>query len=361
MVRGGRSSGGSTLAWLVAVLVLGAWAAPGPAQDQAEPQAEKEGRPRIEIEPKSLYVGEVFVGDQGKGEIKIRNTGTAVLKILHVRSSCGCTVAKLKEEDREIPPGGSTILPVAMKPSKVRQGDRFVKSLTILSNDPIQPALPVRVEARVKVGVDAIPYSLVFKKMQYGEVRTQELKLKSFTDEAFQITKIQQGTGPVMIEYDRELVAREHTVRVTVGPMPEPNNLHQRLRIYTTHSKTPRVDTPLLVEVEKLVTVSPSYLNLGRHDPGSTVKTKMTFSTKDDRVIESVDVRVTRFPMEVTAASVEASPDQWELVFKVPEELGGRKLISPMVMTTNIKEAGPIKVTMSLTINRPAGEPPAQE
>ena len=344
---------GAALAWGTGSVT--AWAqeqaASKPSQeaDQAEPQK----WPRIEIEPKSLNVGEVFVGEDGKGEIKIRNTGDAELQILNVRSSCGCTATKLKATDRRIPPGSEVALFVTMKPSKTRHGDRFVKSITILSNDPLRPALPVRVEARVKVGVDAIPYSLIFKKMQYGEVRGQDLKLKSLTDEAFRITDIQGAGGPVVLSYDRELTAKEHIVKVSVGPMSDPNNMHLRLRIDTTHSKSPMLYVPLLVEVEKLVTVSPPYLNLGRNEPGSTVERKVTFSTKDGQPVKSVNVEVTRYPMEVEARPVEGSPNEWILGFKIPEDMETRKLISPVLLTTNVDKAGPIKITLSVTVTGP--------
>ncbi|UCG32963.1 MAG: DUF1573 domain-containing protein [Phycisphaerales bacterium] len=360
--RNGRCA--MSVLWLT-VLVWGtglatAWGQEqkGPEPSQKAGQDEPQRWPRIEIEPKSLNVGEVFVGEDGKGEIKIRNTGDAELQILKVRSSCGCTAAKLKAADHRIPPGGEVTLPVTMKPSKIRQGDRFVKSITIMSNDPLQPALPVRVEAQVKVGVDAIPYSLIFKKMQYGEVRGQELKLKSMTGEAFKITGIQGGSGPVVLGYDRALEATEHTVNVSVGPMPDPNNMHLRLQINTTHSKMPTLHVPLLVEVEKLVTVSPPYLNLGRNEAGSMVERKVKFTTKDGQPIESVNVEVTRYPMDVEAHPVEGSPNEWILGFKIPEEMEARKLISPVLLTTNVDKAGPVKITLSVTVTGPAAAEP---
>lgn len=348
---------GAVLAWGAAPATLWGQEQTKPEPSQEADQAEAQKWPRIEIEPKSLSVGEVFVGEDGKGEIKIRNTGEAELRILKIRSSCGCTAAKLKPTDQRIPPGGEVTLPVTMKPSKTRHGDRFVKSITIMSNDPLRPALPVRVEAQVKVGVDATPYTLIFKKMQYGEVRGKDLKLKSLTDEAFKITKIQGASGPVVLSYDRDLEAMEHTVKVSVGPLPDPNNMHLRLRINTTHSKTPTLYVPLLVEVEKLVTVSPPYLNLGRSEPGSTVERKVTFTTKDGQPVESVSVEVTRQPMEVEVRPVEGSPNDWILGFKIPEDMEARKVISPVLLTTNVDKAGPVKIVLSVTVTEPsAGE-----
>jgi hypothetical protein len=357
--------------WLVAIPALAALSTPAFAQEKSRQETAKQettkqetankAKPRIEVEPRSLYVGEVFVGEKGKGEIKVMNTGTAVLKIYRVQSSCGCTVAGLKSEDKEIQPGGSITLPVTMKPSKVKQGDKFVKTVTIHSNDPIQPALPVRVEARVKLGVDSIPYSLVFKKMQFGEVRTQELKLKSYTDEEFKITRIDGVSGPLMVDFDEDRIAKEHVIKVTVGPLADFRNMHRRLVARTTHSKTPKVDIPVLVEVEKLVTVSPSYLNLGRHEAGSTVKKRITFTTKDDKPVESVQVRATRYPVEVKAEPIEGAVNQWTLTFKVPEDMPGSKLISPLEMTTNIEKAGPVRLTFSLTVNKPPKAPTTQD
>jgi hypothetical protein len=360
MIQIGRNGRYAMLVLLGAGLAWGTGAARAWAQAQAESkpsqeadQTEPQKWPRIEIEPKSLNVGEVFVGEDGKGEIKIRNTGDAELQILNIQSSCGCTATKLKATDRRIPPGGEVTLFVTMKPSKTRHGERFVKSVTISSNDPLRPALPVRVEAQVKLGVDTIPYSLIFKKMQYGEVREQDLKLASMTDEAFRITNIEGAGGPVVLGYDRDLMAKEHIVKVSVGPMADPNNMHLRLRIDTTHSKTPALYVPLLVEVEKLVTVTPPYLNLGRNEPGTTVERKVTFSTKDGKPVESVNVEVTRYPMEVEAHPVEGSPNEWTLGFKIPEDMEAQKLISPVLLTTNVDKAGPIKITLSVTVTGP--------
>ncbi len=334
---------------LVAIFALGTYVSPAPGQEDSPDPA---GRPRIEIEPKSLNLGAIFLGDKGKGEVTIRNTGTATLNISRVKSSCGCTAAFLNDRARRIEPGGSSVLPVTMKPKKSPRGDIFKKTLTIFSDDPLQPALPISVECQVMLGVDVSPASAVFRKMQHGEVRTVELTLTSYTEEPFRITSIDELPGPVILDYDKDLEALKHKVMVVVGPYTGSDKMHARLNIHTTHSKTKLVETMLLVEPEKLVEVVPNWLNLGRHDPGEIVEKQVTIRAAGGRKLETIEARVTRFPIEVTVRRVESGePDQWVLSFKVPEDMAGRKLISPLELTTNIKEAGPVRVNMSLKIN----------
>lgn len=335
--------------WLAIGLGVGAGLSLAHAQEE---KPKPTGRPRIEIEPKSLNLGAIFVGEKGKGQIIIKNTGTAPLKISRTQSSCGCTAVFLENHQRIIPPGGSSVLSVTMRPKKIGKGEIFAKTVTIFSNDAIQPTLPIRIECEVLIGVDVTPYTAIFRKLRHGEVRTVELKLTSMTEEEFHISSIDELPGPVLLEFDPKRKARTHTVKITAGPMPDTNNVHNRIRIHTTHSKTPLVEAMLLIDIEKLVEVIPNWLNLGRCDPGQIVEKQITVRATGGHAVETIEPKVSRYAIEVSARKIETDkPDQWMLSFKVPQDLAGRKVISPLILTTNIKEAGPIKVNMSLKVN----------
>ena len=63
---------GAVLAWGTGPTAAWGQEPTEPEPNQKDAQAEPQRWPRIEVEPKSLSVGEVFVGDEGKSEISSR-------------------------------------------------------------------------------------------------------------------------------------------------------------------------------------------------------------------------------------------------------------------------------------------------
>ncbi len=133
-----------------------------------------------------------FFGDLREGQIvshefTIKNIGSDTLKILKVRSSCGCTVAKLKKD--ELAPGDSTTINVTFN-SKNRKGAQ-TKYVYVLSNDPVVPKLKFVLKANVfdkNANIKAIKngprlklqtYQVNFGKVEKGVKKTARLKFSN--------------------------------------------------------------------------------------------------------------------------------------------------------------------------------------
>ena len=96
--------------------------------------------PVMTVENPTIDYGEVMKGeDDGVRYFKFKNTGKSPLKLVNVRSSCGCTVPTYPKE--EIMPGEEAEIMVKynMHPG------RFSKSITITTNGE-----PDRVVLRIK-------------------------------------------------------------------------------------------------------------------------------------------------------------------------------------------------------------------
>src|SRR5206468_1084561 len=93
--------------------------------------AAEEGRPRIALDEPVFDFGTVDRGARVDHTFRVPNRSGATLRIDHVKSSCGCTVAVLSE--REVPPGGEAR--VALSLDTARLAGRTTKTVNVYTND----------------------------------------------------------------------------------------------------------------------------------------------------------------------------------------------------------------------------------
>ena len=114
-------------------------------------QNQREGRPKIEVIPKSYDFGEIKYGKIVRHSFKIRNLGNEVLEIKKLATSCACTEAKIVKD--RIFPGEEAELKViydtgAMTGLHAKGTQERI--IYIKTNDPISPQTEVMIYAYVK-------------------------------------------------------------------------------------------------------------------------------------------------------------------------------------------------------------------
>ena len=108
-------------------------------------EEEKANAPRLAVTDRLQDLGKVNEGSQTVAEFEITNHGQSMLNIRKVKSNCGCFVADLDKDN--IKPGKSVILKGTFDASG-RKGNQN-KSITIYSNDPIDPVQVVSIKASI--------------------------------------------------------------------------------------------------------------------------------------------------------------------------------------------------------------------
>jgi len=129
------------------LMLLAASRSPGqlpPTPKEAQTDA---AGPRLFVGQRILELGTVLEGDTVPLVWTLENRGSAELKILTVSSSCGCTVVKLTEEEKIIPPQKSLTLNGSFD-STGRLEEQH-KTITVYTNDPMEPELQLEVRAKV--------------------------------------------------------------------------------------------------------------------------------------------------------------------------------------------------------------------
>jgi hypothetical protein len=107
-------------------------------------EAEKVNAPSAVIDNNILDFGSVPEGEIVKHDFKLTNKGKTDLLIRNVKASCGCTAVK---NENEVKPGQTIDLKVEFN-SKGKRG-RQNKSVTIITNDPINSTLVLRIMGEV--------------------------------------------------------------------------------------------------------------------------------------------------------------------------------------------------------------------
>jgi hypothetical protein len=103
------------------------------------------GTPKADVPQKKFTFSEVLEGEVVTHAYVIKNQGTASLKVLGVRTSCGCTTAQRPET---IAPGAQD--QVVVKGNTSGYGGRnFHKTITVSTNDPDQPRIELQLSGPV--------------------------------------------------------------------------------------------------------------------------------------------------------------------------------------------------------------------
>lgn len=125
--------------------------ATGNAQLPPTPDSSGGGKPgkapRVLVDERMRDLGTVYAGDRLEVTWTLKNAGSADLIIDRTTASCGCTIVKLTDADKIIPPGGAITLH-AQFDSTGRKGEQ-VKSVTVYTNDSLEPQTELSFRANV--------------------------------------------------------------------------------------------------------------------------------------------------------------------------------------------------------------------
>ncbi len=113
-------------------------------------KAYEESHAQVKLSPSEYGFGRVRYGDVAKTEFVLANQTSSALNITRISTSCGCTTATVA--DRQLKPGGSTVVKVKFNPA-VHKDDSDLGQLTrtifIDTDNPNYPRLIAKITADV--------------------------------------------------------------------------------------------------------------------------------------------------------------------------------------------------------------------
>ena len=161
------------------VLILTIWSPLAEAQLPPVPQptvADGGPQPKLFVAQRRLDLGPVIEGDTKRATWVLENQGKADLMITSTRSSCGCTVVKLTEEEKTIKPGGSLDLKADFNSSGRK--NQQTKSITVHTNDPTEPTIKLSFNVTIEALYELTPSKLVnLRSIRRGQNASQTIDL----------------------------------------------------------------------------------------------------------------------------------------------------------------------------------------
>jgi hypothetical protein len=247
----------------ISYLAVIVYASASPAVDTES--AATNAVPKITCDAPTFSFGEQDQDQDVAHTFKLKNEGTATLKISKVKPACGCTVATISSKILE--PG--EIATVAARLSlKGRRGVQR-KSITVESNDPKSPNYRLWITGTAVIEIGIEPTQVNFGQISGGDKPLKkEAKLISRKGDA-RIVEIVGASEKFTAEKADDENGNATRIVVTALPPFERGYWRGEFTIKTTHPGKPDIKLPVSAMVPEKVYVIPSTVILrGNHPKG---------------------------------------------------------------------------------------------
>ncbi len=252
------------------------------------------------------------IGDQQQVShtFSFTNVGKGDLVIQDARGSCGCTVPQLAK--RTYAPGESGTLQVVFNPAN-RRGQQS-QTVTVRTNDPMQPITRLSVQAVVQPRTLVMPQSLSFGFVPKGAGNEMDVTVMSL-EESFDVTKafVELTPLPQNMEHMKPDWKPEDVFKVRIGERgtqqqdgktytqrlvhvkvadDAPIGLLRNVRLVVEHNdpSTTRFELPILATQLGDVTFTPPRLSFGRVAPNTPVNKQVIIRSASNTPFEITKV-----------------------------------------------------------------------
>ena len=300
-------------------------------------------------------VGKVAKGEKVKVDFELRNDGPVELLISAVHPTCGCTVASF---DARMPPGGSGKIHAEI--DTVDFAGPIAKTLTVLSNDPVQPRITLTIKARVEPQINTFPgYArFVYVQDQTPVTVKQWLWTDNFADLKVLEVKspykfVQTKFRPATTEERRPEASspNQWVIETTILPDAEVGALRDFLVVETNHPKQKELRLAITGFVRPLLSVTPAVADFGALElTAATQDLSLVLINFGEAAIEIRGVTASVPGVEAKIKPIEAGR-RWEvkltLTGKMPKGRTDATLTIETTSTTQPTLQVPLRGTVS--------------
>ena len=247
-----------------------------------------------------------------KHDFIIRNDGNEPLVIDKVKSSCGCTTASLTTNTLAV---GMEMAISAKVVLKKRRGN-LVKTIDVISNDPLQPVYTLTVK-----GIVVVPYSLSPKVATISytpnePARPASVRLKFFGDPV-QITNTSlEFVDFVTASLEPVVTGREYLVTFNLEEDWPVQSAHSgTFEIMTDASDAKIISVPVALSYFPNIVVAPHEIKIPAVLSKTPFKKRLIVRHRFNKEMEILDIRVPT--TNVVATSSKKSPSMHFLVVRI--------------------------------------------
>jgi len=209
--------------------------------------------PKVVFQETRRDFGRVEQGTQLAHTYLLRNAGGMPLSIDNVRASCKCTAAVTS--GRVIAPGGTGIIEVTF--DTTRAFGRRTRTVTVYTNDPVQPVSALTLSGRVDADVAAEPAQLYTGRVRPGQTLNSPVRVVA-ADAASVATGPIETNGSVIAAAldDAPPGTTERQVRLTVRRAAPLGPFKESVVVHTASRRRPLVTIPITGIVDREAALS---------------------------------------------------------------------------------------------------------
>lgn len=196
-------------------------------------------KPVLKFKSATFEFGEASSGKIVDIAFEFENTGDEVLLVKNVIPSCGCTTAAL--EKKEYQPGEKGT--ISGKFNTSGYNGRVVKTITVTSNDPVNPEIRLALSGTVVVKdfaqADVKPGQIAFGAVRVGKAYVRKLNLSNLGNMDLRI--LEYSCSPeVTLAFKTNSVPGKNSAEITLTFTPfEKGTFNNMVKIRTNDFRSP--------------------------------------------------------------------------------------------------------------------------
>jgi hypothetical protein len=252
-----------------------------------------ERRPRLAFDAPVFDFGSVEQGATVEHVFVLANRGDGDLRLEHVKSSCGCTVAVVSA--RDVPPGGQGRVSVTLDTAGLH--GRTAKVVTVYTNDAAAPAAALTLTGQVLADVVAEPSPLYLGRVRRGErVRREVTLVPGRPGEAHVVTAVEHGNPSLRATLEPLVPGPGQRLVVELDRDTPLGRFNEQLTLRTTSPRMPSLPLAVFGSVEGDVVVLPPQATFGVTRGGSAPERELVIRNRGARPLA---VRAVKVPSDV--------------------------------------------------------------
>jgi hypothetical protein len=292
-----------------AVMIAGGYSTgaadtPPPGPTSAAPAKSAEATPEG---PKAQYAtpvydfGRVQSGELVKYTYIVTNTGDQALEVTHVQPSCGCTAAG--EWTHKIEPGKTGNIPIQFNSANFN-GQVF-KTISVSSNDKTKPVMVLQLKGTVWKPIELLPAYTVINVPPDSARASASVRIINHADDSLAVSSPLSDNPTFIVTLTTNEPGKEYTLALNSATELGTGNLHGKVTLKTSSTKTPHLDIPFWVNVQPIITVIPQRISLPQTPLKAKAPATVTISNNSTNALILSDATVNAPGVEVQLKEVQ--------------------------------------------------------
>ena len=293
--------------------------------------AADEGPPRVALDEAVFDFGTVDRGARVDHTFRVPNRGGALLRIDHVKSSCGCTVAVLS--DRDVPPGGEARVAVSL--DTTRLAGRTTKTVNVYTNDPDAPVVGLSLAGQVVADLVLTPEPLYLGHIRRGEeIRREVIVTSGRPGETYAALRVEPTSPHVHARLEPRSDGPGQRLVVELDQDMVLGRFDEQLTLHTTSPREPVLSLPVFGSVEGDVVVLPPQVTFGVTRGGAAPERDLFIRNRGARPVTVTSVKVPDDIVTYTLAPVQEG-QEYRLTLRLRDGIKPGKVESRVEIFTD--------------------------